>query len=113
MLSSLSLALVGIFTIEFSLIHTLVSLGYFLLAPIGLLLIGFGVNDHKLRKLSLITGPLAIIAILILPIILMILPFESGFAIPEIIHSLILGIWTISISHNMLFPKNQSNNLEA
>jgi hypothetical membrane protein len=107
MLASLCLALVGIFTVEFSLIHAVVSLGYFLFAPIGLLLIGLGANDHKVRILSLVIGSLALIAILILPIIPIILPFEFGFAVPEIIHSFILGIWIIYTVYSMLFnPKH-------
>ena len=38
--SSISLALVGVFTENYSIIHALVALGYLLLAPIGIICIG-------------------------------------------------------------------------
>ena len=101
MVSSLCLTLVGIFTIESSLIHAVVALGFFLLAPIGQLLIGFGTQDQKIKKISLLIGSLALTAILILPIILIAMPIKVGFAVPEIIHAFILGIWTLYMTFNM------------
>jgi hypothetical membrane protein len=45
MVSSISLALVGIFTIDYHLMHGVFALGYFLLAPVGFMLIGFGTKE--------------------------------------------------------------------
>ena len=106
MLSSLCLALVGVFTIESSLMHALVALGFFLFAPIGLLFIGFSDQDHKTKKTSLTMGSLALIVILVLPLILDMLSFEVGFAVPEIFHALILGTWTLSIAVKMIRFQN-------
>ena len=100
-LASISLSLVGIFTIDYSLIHTIVALCYFLLSPIALILISLGAKNLKIKRLSLYLGSLTLIAILLLPIILISLSFEVGFAVPEIIHSLILGIWTMYMASNL------------
>jgi hypothetical membrane protein len=42
MASSVSLALLGVFTINYLVIHAIVAFGYFILAPVGFLLIGSG-----------------------------------------------------------------------
>jgi hypothetical membrane protein len=98
MLASLSLALVGVFTVESSFMHALFALGFFMLAPVALFLMGYATKDNLVRRLSIASGSLALIAILLLPAILIALPFEVGFAVPEIIHGLILGIWPIYMS---------------
>ena len=102
MIASTSLALVGIFTIAYSLIHSLIALSYFLLSPIAAILIGFSLKDQQTKKLSITTGFLALAAILLLPMLLFVLPIQVGFAVPEIIHSLILSIWTIYIASKLL-----------
>lgn len=102
MIASISLALVGVFTIDYSLIHSLVALSYFLLSPIAAILIGFSLKDQQTKKFSIITGFLALAAILLLPMLLFVLPIQAGFAVPEIIHSLILSIWTIYIASKLL-----------
>jgi hypothetical membrane protein len=95
MLSSISLFLVGIFTIENLILHATVSLGYFVLTPIGFMLIGFGAKKNKLKKLSIAVGIAALTSILVLPVMLLNMSFKVGFAVPEMTEALILAIWMI------------------
>lgn len=102
MLSSVCLALVGIFTITYHAAHAIVSLGFFILAPIGFILIGFGTKGNVIRKLSLATGIAALISILVLPIIILVLPFKVGFAVPEMTEALIIAVWMIFMGTKLL-----------
>jgi hypothetical membrane protein len=102
MLSSIFLALVGIFTIDCHLIHVIVALGYFLLAPVGFIIIGYRTKDSVIRKLSIAFGIAALAAILILPIIIYVTSFNVGFAVPELIEALIILVWTVFMSTKLL-----------
>jgi len=95
MVGGVCLFLVGVFTITFLAAHAIVALGYFILVPIGILLIGFGDGEKTTKTLSLATGTAALLAILVLPTIIFILHFKVGFAVPEITHGLIIAVWTI------------------
>jgi len=106
MLSSVSLALVGTFTIAYAILHGIVSLGYFVFAPIGFILIGFGTKENTIKKPSIATGIAALIAILILPIILLVMPFKVGFAVPEMTEALIVATWVIFMGVNLLKYKH-------
>jgi len=102
MLGSASLALVGVFTIAYPVLHGIVALGEFVLAPIGFILIGFSAKESAVKKLSIATGIAALIAILILPVILLALPFKVGFAVPEMIEALIVTTWIIFMGTKLL-----------
>jgi hypothetical membrane protein len=102
MVSSVCLFLVGVFTISFLAAHAIVALGYFLLAPIGSLLIGIGDGGKVTRRLSLATGIAALVSILVLPMIIFFLPFKVGFAVPEMIHGIIIAVWTIFMGIKLL-----------
>ena len=102
MLGSISLALVGIFTISYPMLHGIVALAEFLLAPIGIILIGYISKEDVIRNLSIITGISALIAILAFPIILFFLPFKIGFAIPKLIEGLIVAVWIIFMGTKLL-----------
>ncbi len=102
MLGSVSLALVGIFTVSYPILHGIVALGTFVLAPIGLILIGLNSKQSAIKKLSITTGIAALMTILILPAILLIIPFSVGFAVPEIIWSLIVATWIIFVGIKLL-----------
>lgn len=102
MLGSVSLALVGIFTISYPIYHGIVALGTFILPPIGFILIGLSSKQNPMKKFSIITGIAALMTILILPIILLILPFNVGFAVPEMIEGLIVAVWIIFMGINLL-----------
>jgi len=100
--SSISLALVGVFTENYSILHGLVALGYLLLTPLGLLCIGWGEKSHQIGKVSLVLGITALLAILGLPIITFVANLQIGFAVPEFVASLVLSIWTFWVSLKLL-----------
>jgi hypothetical membrane protein len=98
MLSSISLAFVGVFTVDYSIPHGIAAFGYFVLAPAGFILIGSGTKDGIIRKISFGCGVGALISILVLPLSILALHFEVGFAVPELVEGLIISIWTIYMS---------------
>jgi hypothetical membrane protein len=98
MVGSVFLALVGVFTIDYLALHGVAAFGYFVLTPIGILLIGLGTKDQFIRKLSFACAILALFAILVLPVVVLALPFKVGFAIPELAESLTILCWTIPMS---------------
>jgi hypothetical membrane protein len=100
--SSISLALVGVFTENYSIIHGLVALGYLLLTPLGLMCIGWGEKSHEFGKISRLLGITALLAILGLPIITFVANLQIGFAVPEFIESLVISIWVFWISLKLL-----------
>jgi hypothetical membrane protein len=102
MIGSVSLALVGIFTISYQILHGVVALGTFVLPPTGFILIGFSSKQSTTKKFGIITGIAALITILILPVLLLILPFNIGFAFPEMIEGLIVASWIIFIGIKLL-----------
>ncbi len=102
MLSSVFLALSGIFTIDCHLMHVIVALGYFVLAPAGFIIIGYRTKDSMIKKLSIAFGIAALAAILILPIIIYVTPFNVGFAVPELIEALIILVWAVFMSTKLL-----------
>lgn len=105
-LGSVSFALVGIFNVSYPIIHGIVALCTFVLAPIGFILIGFSSKERVMKKFSIITGIAALMTILILPIILLTLPFKVGFAVPEIIEGFIMAAWIIFMGTKLIRNKN-------
>jgi len=105
MLGSASLALVGVFTIAYPVLHGVVALGEFVLAPIGFILIGISAKEGTIRRPSIATGIAALIAILVLPVILLALPFKVGFAVPEMAEALIVAVWIIFMGTKLLTHK--------
>ena len=101
-LSSISLALVGVFTVDYHIPHGLAAFGYFMLSPTGFLLIAFGTKEGIIRKLGFICGVAALFAILVLPVVFLALSLNVGFAVPELIEGLIISVWTIYISTRIL-----------
>jgi len=100
--SSISLALVGVFTENYSIIHALVALGYLLLAPVAIICIGQEVKSKKFGKVSLSLGIIALLVIFGLPVITFVVNLQIGFAVPEFAESLVLSIWTFWVSINLL-----------
>ncbi len=96
--SSACLALVGVFPVNNLIPHAIAALGYFILTPTGFLLIGAAAKDNVIKKLSLACGIAALLAILVLPLIFFALPFEVGFAVPELTESIVILAWTIYMS---------------
>jgi len=100
--SSISLALVGVLTENCNIIHALVALGYLLLAPVGIIFIGQGEKNKQFGKVSLSLGITALLAIFGLPVITFVVNLQIGFAVPEFAESLVLSIWTFWVSLNLL-----------
>ena len=105
MISSISLALVGVFTENYNIIHALVALGYLLLAPLGIICIGRGEKSEQFGKVSLVLGTIALLSIFGLPIITFVVNLQIGFAVPEFSESLALSIWTFWVSLRILKNK--------
>jgi hypothetical membrane protein len=101
-LGSVSLSLVGVFTVSYLIFHGIVALGTFILPPVGFILIGYNSKQSTMKKFSIITGITALVTILIFPIILLILPFKVGFAVPEMIEGSIVAVWIIIMGINLL-----------
>lgn len=104
--SSVFLALVGVFTVDMILMHGIVSLGPLMLAPLGFVFIGFGTEEAKIRKFSIGCGVAALVSILILPMILLFPPFKFGFAVPEIINTIITTVWIFTMGTKLIKHKN-------
>jgi len=102
MLSSVSLALVGVFSIDYHFSHGIAALGYFMLAPVGFLLIGSGTKEDMVRELSFACGVAALLAIFVLPFIVLALSLNVGFAVPELAEGFIISAWTIYMSTKLL-----------
>ncbi len=101
-LGSISLTLVGVITENFGVLHDYVSVAYFCLFPIGIMLVGISFIRLEILfigYLSFITGILAITSILSGLILRLTLGNEQyishygGFAIPEFIEAAIIGLW--------------------
>ena len=103
--SSISLALVGVFTENYNAIHALVALGYLLLAPIAIICIGQGEKNEQFGKVSLALGIIALLTIFGLPVIAFVVNLQIGFAVPEFAESLVLSIWTFWVSLRLLKNK--------
>jgi len=102
MLSSVSLALVGVFTVDYHIPHGIAAFGYFMLAPVGLLLIAYGTQQGTTRSVGFACGIAALLAILVLPAIVFALRFNVGFAVPELIEGLVISVWTIYMAAKLL-----------
>jgi hypothetical membrane protein len=103
MLSSISLALVGVFSVDCHVPHGIAAFGYFVLAPAGFLLIGSGTKEDTIREISFACGVAALLAILVLPVIVLALSLNVGFAVPELVEGLIISAWTIYMSHALFW----------
>jgi hypothetical membrane protein len=105
-IASIFLALVGVFTIDLMLIHGIVSLGPLMLAPLGFIFIGFGAEETKIRKFSIGSGAAALVSIFVLPLVILFLPFNVGFAVPEMLNTLITTLWIFMMGIKLIKHKN-------
>jgi len=101
-LSNVFLALVGVFTINYHVMHAIVSFGFFVLAPLGFLLIGFETKENAIKRVSIVCGISALLAILVLPLIVFVLQFKVGFAVPEMIEALIISFWILFMAAKLV-----------
>ena len=110
--SSISLALVGVFTENYNILHALVALGYLLLTPLGLIFIGRAEKSKQFGKVSISLGITALLAILGLPIITFVANLQIGFAIPEFVESLVLSIWIFWVSLKLILQPTEKEALK-
>jgi hypothetical membrane protein len=103
--ASIFLALVGVFTVDMIVMHGIVSLGPLMLAPLGFVFIGFGTEEAKTRKFSICSGVAALVSILVLPMVILFLPFKVGFAVPEIINTIITTVWIFGMGIKLIKHK--------
>ncbi|MEM4312408.1 MAG: DUF998 domain-containing protein [Nitrososphaerales archaeon] len=99
MMGSLSLILVGIFTEFYGSLHFYFSASFFLLTPIGMIIIGL--SRIKILGFYGYYGIFAGIISLII-IFQVVIPVLKGAAIPEILSSLTIASWIISLSTKIL-----------
>ena len=98
-IGGINLALIGIFTENFPMIHITVATMYFVTTPISLMIIGSGkiASDRAFGIFSIGAGAIALIVILglILSIVGISVGeiYPEGAAIPEIVEAIILGLW--------------------
>ena len=104
--ASIFLALVGVFTVDMIVMHGIVSLGPLMLAPLGFVFIGFGTEEAKIRNFSIGSGVAALVSILVLPMVILFLPFKVGFAVPEIINTIITTVWIFGMGIKLIKQKN-------
>jgi hypothetical membrane protein len=94
-----ALALVGVFTENSGSIHGEAALGYFILVPAAIIIIGIG-SIKKMGRfgtLSVLAGLAALASIFLTP--------HEGLAIPEILEALVLSAWTIGSGLWVVFSK--------
>jgi len=104
----ISLALVGVFTEAYGILHSVVSIGFFVLVPIGLLVLGAGAREMRLGRSATVTGVAALLAIFGLPFALPAAGLRVGFAVPEIVEAIILSAWIIGAASKLLLYKQPS-----
>jgi hypothetical membrane protein len=105
--SSLSLALVGVFTEDYGVLHGLVALGYMLVAPLGLIFIGNAEKSKQFGKVSLVMGTASLLIILGFPIITYVANLQIGFAVPEFLEATVLSIWIFWVSLKLMKSRRQ------
>jgi hypothetical membrane protein len=99
-LGSISLILIGVFTLNDPILHVIFANGFFILPPIGFLLFGYGTQDTLFRRFSLLAGAAALLAIYLSPILLT--SINLGFAIPELLETIIMELWVLVLSIQLL-----------
>jgi len=102
---ALGVGLISVITQEYDTPHFLLAAAYFILTPLGYLLLApamFRQGRAVMGTLSIAAGMAAMWLILLLP--------HQGLAVPELTASLIIGAWTFSLGVEML---NQACRREA
>jgi len=100
-----SLTLVGVFTEDYGVLHTYVSLGYFVLFPLAMILVGYAfvkMNMQVKGYLSMLAGIIALIVILGGVILDWHTWLGLGFAVPEIIEAIIIAAWIILMGAGLM-----------
>ncbi len=97
LLGGIGLILIGLFTEETGRLHYVVAATYFLATPVAYLLLGVDLQRCGKKLLGLLTLTAGIAAFLLIALV----P-RRGLAVPEILASVVLGAWTLSMGMKML-----------
>lgn len=93
-----SLSLVGVFTEAYGVLHLFVSLGYFVLFPIAMILVGLAfMRMHMQTKgyPSMLAGIVALLVILSALTLQWHIWLGLGFAVPEIVEAAVIAVWMV------------------
>ncbi len=105
--TALALMAIGFFNESFRPTHYIVSVLFFVLAPISLFILTGAFFINKQQKLGIFTVLVALAAAT--PWILQLtLHYVPNVAIPESLSGIVLSIWTIVVSKMLLKPKHAS-----
>jgi hypothetical membrane protein len=100
-----SLSLVGIFTEDYGALHSYVSLGYFVLFPIAMIIAGIAFRKMNMQTkgyTSILVGITALFVIISAIILRWHKLLSLGFAVPEILESIIIAVWIIWMGTTLL-----------
>lgn len=100
-LATIFLSMIGIFPENIEPIHYYVSVAFFTLAPIALIILSIAFIQADKKKLGLFTLFMALIATVIW-IYHWTFGFGANVAIPETLSALALSAWAIKLSHEIL-----------
>lgn len=109
MLGGISLSLVGVFTEAYGRLHFYVSAGYFGLFSLAIIMNGFAFRraGRAMRgNVSILTGLIAALVMLSGTIAEWHILLGLGFAVPELIASLIFSAWTIWMGYSLFTIKS-------
>jgi hypothetical membrane protein len=102
--ATIALICIGVFNENFSPTHYIVSVAFFMLAPIGLFILTCAFYGNRQRGIAAFT--VAIGAVAALPWILeFTIHYVPNVAIPETISALAVSVWAIMLARIMLKPK--------
>jgi hypothetical membrane protein len=105
--ASVALIAIGVFNENFSEIHVVVSVAFFVFMPISLLILTCALWVE--RQLKMVIFSLAVAIAAALPwFLLFALNYVSGVAIPEFISGLAVSAWAIVVGKKMLTPSTTS-----
>ena len=102
--ATLALIAIGIFNESFSPTHYIVSVAFFVLAPMSLFILTCGFWLNRQRSMSLFTV-LAGIAAALPWLLLFAFNYVPNVAIPEFLSGLAISAWAIVVAKKMLKPK--------
>jgi hypothetical membrane protein len=105
-LACVSLVAIGTFPESVSPAHYMVSVAFFVLLPISLLVITAGFALKRQAKMAVFTLAVAVVAAL--PWVLYFtVHYVSGVAVPEAVSGLAGGVWTVVLGYKMLQAATQ------
>jgi len=104
LLGSVSVSLCGVFTEAYPLLHIVFALAYFVLVPIGLMLIGFAFIRMKMKKQGCLSIFVGVVALLVM--FIQMIMGSGGIAISEIIAIAVKSIWALWMSLDLIRLKH-------